>query len=127
MNVMVSISCGELFDKIEILKIKELKINDKEKLKHVKHELNILLGIGSKITVTPRLTDLVLRLGEINLKLWDVEDNIRLCERNKLFDEEFVRLARNVYHYNDERFRLKNAINIECSSEVHEMKSYQEY
>ncbi len=127
MNVMVSISCGELFDKIEILKIKEQKISDREKLKHVKYELNILLGIGSKIPATPRLTDLALRLGEINSKLWDVEDNIRLCERNKLFDDEFVRLARSVYHYNDERFRLKNAINIECSSEVHEMKSYQEY
>lgn len=124
--IQIPISYGEFFDKISILEIKQEKITDPEKLKLLKKESDAL-----KNSIDPFIKTLVLThytaLKTINEKLWDVEDELRIMERDKNFGEEFIELARKVYYWNDKRFDLKNSINIFLNSEFREVKQYVKY
>ena len=129
MEVQINISVGELIDKITILQIKKEKITSLEKVKKVSYELQLLENIlnsfeKSKIN---ELENLMIELKKINQKLWVIEDDIRLLEKNKKFDDNFIELARSVYITNDERFEIKNKINRLFSSDIEEVKSYEEY
>ena len=126
MEVRASISVGELIDKITILEIKLEKIKDSKKLKNIENELDILNEHFKKIE-NDALSKLKNNLKNTNLKLWQIEDDIRLCEKNQDFSSNFVDLARSVYITNDERFEFKNSINEIFSSEIKEVKSYEEY
>ena len=128
MKINLPASIGELFDKITILEIKKLKIKDKTKLKIVNQELSLL----KKVVLTKRinrrkLAPLIKQLKNINLQLWNVEDKLRIFEKNKSFKKDFVNYARKVYHMNDKRALLKNEINIKTNSLISEVKSYEEY
>jgi len=122
MQIIVSI--GEVVDKWTILSIKALNITDKDKLKHVFTEKNYLnTVIDPEILHDPLVDELLW----VNKQLWDVEDRLRDCERNKVFDDHFVQLARSVYLLNDKRAHIKKQINIKYHSEFIEEKSYQSY
>lgn len=126
MMMQVNISIGELLDKISILMIKSEKIKSDLKRKNVEKELNSLIVIANNFNFkldSPNFKE----LKKINTKLWEIEDNIRIKEAKKQFDSEFIELARSVYKYNDKRFVIKNAINVELNSEFFEEKEYEEY
>ena len=128
MKINVPASVGELFDKITILEIKKKKIKDKEKLKHVNVELNLLNKVVTKKKINKRkILKLINALKSINLKLWNVEDKIRKLEKEKSFKSLFIQKARSVYILNDKRSVMKNNINIETNSNVNEVKSYEKY
>ena len=125
-KILAEISAGELFDKITILEIKKEKISNKEKLVDVEKELNSLNDTVKKFiheqgNISKHIND----LKEINLKLWDIEDSKRAAEKEKKFDEKFIELARNVYKLNDERAKIKLAINTALGSNIKEVKSYE--
>ena len=128
MKINVPASIGELFDKITILEIKKKKIKDKEKLKHVNVELNLLNNVVRKKKINKRkILKLINALKLINLKLWNVEDKLRKLEKEKSFKSLFIQKARSVYILNDKRSVMKNNINIETNSNVNEVKSYEKY
>ena len=129
MEIQINISVGELIDKITILQIKKEKITNLEKVKKASYELELLeKSLNSfKTSKTEELRDLMNELKMINQKLWAIEDDIRLLEKNKIFKSEFIELARSVYITNDERFDIKNKINKLFSSDIQEVKSYEEY
>ena len=129
MELRINISVGELIDKITILQIKKDKISDLEKVKKVSFELEILENSlnSFKTNKTNELKVLMDDLKEINQKLWTIEDDIRLLEKNKQFDKNFIDLARSVYITNDQRFEVKNKINKLFLSDIEEVKSYEEY
>ncbi|MBO8223137.1 hypothetical protein CUB78_05935 [Prochlorococcus marinus str. XMU1401] len=119
------ISIGELVDKITILEIKKIKLQN-SKLENVLKELSFLRKLMEKhqIEITD---DLFTQLKEINLTLWNIEDQIRIKEKNKEFDNIFIELARSVYFKNDKRAEIKKRINQLSNSEITEEKSYAEY
>ena len=127
MLINTPISLGELVDKISILMIKKKNISDSIKLQHVNKELEFLQKTLKKYISEDEINDFLLKLVNINSKLWDIEDDIRECERKKLFDQTFIDLARSVYFTNDERAKIKNYINKAFGSELVEVKSYEEY
>ena len=127
MLINTPISLGELVDKISILIIKQKNITDKSKLDHVKKELDFLQKTLMNYIQKQEIDDFLENLININSKLWNIEDDIRECERNKLFDQKFIDLARSVYFTNDERAKVKNDINKKFGSELVEVKSYEEY
>ena len=127
MLINTPISLGELVDKISILLIKNKNIADSTKLEHVNKELEFLQKTLKKYISEDEINDFLLKLVNINSKLWDIEDDIRECERKKLFDQTFIDLARSVYFTNDERAKVKNDINKKFGSELVEVKSYEEY
>ena len=125
-KILAEISAGELFDKITILEIKKTKISDKEKLNDIEKELlslneTVKKYIPNQNSVSKYIND----LKEINLKLWDIEDGKREAEKNKDFGDNFIQLARNVYKFNDERAKIKLAINTSLGSNIKEVKSYE--
>lgn len=121
MTKKVPISIGEYIDKVTILVIKSDRIKDYEKIRNVLHELNAIVILDSeKIIGTSLYHDLM----EVNKKLWEVEDAIRIKERNESFDDEFIDLARLVYKLNDERSQIKKDINLKYESNLIEEKSY---
>jgi hypothetical protein len=122
----VEVSIGELVDKVSILSIKLKKIKDANKLANIKKEYDILAHAMQQAGIT-RESDEFKRLESINLKLWDIEDQIRTKEAKKEFDEAFISLARSVYFTNDERAEVKREINIKCGSGIVEEKEYVEY
>ena len=125
---MIPISLGELFDKITILEIKLEQITNKRALKNVNREYNLLLAIYKKdFSGNNGANQLIIKLKLINQKLWKIEDKIRDKEKNKLFDSEFIELARSVYIINDERSRIKREINNTLKSDLVEEKSYSNY
>ena len=126
MEIRASISVGELVDKITILEIKLNKIKNSEKLQNIKNELNVLNEYFVKIE-NDQLNQLKNKLKDTNSKLWQIEDDIRVCEKNQDFSSSFINLARSVYITNDERFELKNSINEIYSSVIKEVKSYEGY
>lgn len=128
MAVTIPVSWGELFDKLTILEIKRVRIEDPEKLKNIEKELAALskISLGAE-TAGPELGGLVAELRRINERLWDIEDDIRACERAREFSDRFVELARSVYRTNDQRAELKMQINRLLGSELIEEKSYQAY
>ena len=127
MLINTPISLGELVDKISILIIKEKNITDETKLDHVKNELDFLQKILINYVQQEEIKNYLENLININSKLWNIEDDIRECERKKLFDQTFIDLARSVYFTNDERAKVKNEINKNFGSELVEVKSYEEY
>lgn len=122
------ISWGELIDKITILEIKQREIKNSQALKNIHHELLSLTEIATpileEITLAAALSLLKQELGEINQKLWIVEDDLRLIEETKEFNDHFIQLARSVYQLNDHRAKIKKKINVLLSSEFVEEKSY---
>ena len=125
---LIPISWGELFDKLTILQIKLDNLRDKKALKNVKIEHDQLQLIYNNNFLENQNAKLFLTdLKEINKKLWNIEDKIRDKERNKVFDKEFVELARNVYITNDKRSSIKRNINKIFRSEIIEEKSYEDY
>jgi len=127
MLINTPISLGELVDKISILIIKQKNITDETKLDHVKKELDFLQKTLMNYVQQEEINNYLENLININSKLWNIEDDIRECERKKLFDQTFIDLARSVYFTNDERAKLKNDINKTFGSELVEVKSYEEY
>ncbi len=124
-KILVEISAGELIDKITILEIKKSKISNKEKLLEVEKELLILnKTLKENITGFSQISYLRDRLKEINLTLWDIENGKRKAEKENNFNEEFVKLARNVYKFNDERAKIKLEINNKLGSNIKEVKSF---
>ena len=132
MKIDAPISLGELMDKISILWIKKDKIIDKNKLNLIEDELNLLnksitIIINKNQDRRIEILSLIEGLKKINAELWDIEDKIRECERNKNFDQNFIELARSVYITNDKRSELKNEINLKFGSNIVEVKSYEKY
>ena len=126
--IEVKISYGELFDKISILEIKKNKLTNNDDLIKINYELTLLQKKLSESKINSSLiATLSQNLQDINLKLWNIEDEIREKERNKEFDDEFIKLARDVYITNDERAKIKNEINSKLNSKVFEVKSYKKY
>ena len=126
-KILAEISAGELIDKITILEIKKEKISNKEKLIEVNKELISLNETLKKSIKNDESKILSFKndLKNINLKLWDIEDGKRSAEKNSKFDEKFIQLARNVYKFNDERAKIKLAINNALGSNIKEVKSYE--
>jgi hypothetical protein len=125
--VTIQVSVGELIDKLSILHIKLDKIKDESKLKLVTHEFSLLYNASIPYFEQTDVYDLYKQLIEVNSKLWDVEDRLRVIETEKRFEGEFIDLARKVYYLNDERFDLKNKINSLTNSEIKEIKEYVSY
>ena len=124
-KILAEISAGELIDKITILEIKKTKIKDSAKLKDVEKELSLLNDIFKKsISDHSKIKTLIDKLKSINLKLWDIENEKRLAEKNNDFGEKFIELARSVYKNNDERSKIKSEINNILGSNIKEIKSY---
>ena len=125
--VTVPVSVGEIIDKLSILQVKKNKISDKTKLEFVNKEFEILQNLSSVYLNNIEIESLYNQLVEINSSLWDIEDKLRVIEKEKRFEGEFISLARKVYFTNDERFRLKNEINLLTFSEIREVKDYVKY
>ena len=127
-KIMTEISVGELLDKISILEIKLYKIQDKESLTEIKKEYTSLKETqNSHIKLTPDLENLTKELKEINLRLWDIENDKRACEKDKNFGKAFINLSRNVYLNNDKRAKIKSEINKILGSNIKEIKKYSKY
>ena len=122
MSLIIS-SYGEIIDKYTILLIKKEKIQDKTKLANIQKELDILLPIVESIILNDKWS-IIDELKLINTELWEIEDNIRIKEKNNCFDSEFIILARNVYKTNDKRASIKYKINQYTHSPIIEEKSY---
>ena len=127
-KILTEISAGELLDKMSILEIKLEKIADKDSQEKLKKEYKILKdNQNSTIKMEGKINDLFKLLKNINLKLWDIEDNLRICEKNKNFGKEFTDLARKVYLNNDKRSKIKSDINKTLGSNIVEIKQYVSY
>ena len=125
-KILAEISAGELFDKITILEIKKAKISNKEKLNDIERELSSVNETVKKfIPDQSNISKYIDDLKNINLRLWDIEDGKRAAEKNKDFGDNFIELARNVYKFNDERAKIKLAINTSLGSNIKEVKSYE--
>ena len=127
-KILVEVSVGELLDKISILEIKQEKIKDPEKLKFINDEHSILKEQFVKnIKSDDKLNKLHHSLRDINAKLWIIEDDKRLCEKNSDFTENFIKLSRDVHFLNDDRARIKLEINNYTGSKLKEIKEYKKY
>ena len=127
MIINTPISLGELVDKISILKIKKKNINDVKKLSHISEELVLLEDTLTNSVTLDKIKNYLDQLININSELWNIEDNIRDCERKKIFDKKFTDLARSVYITNDKRSQIKLEINNYFGSTLVEVKSYEKY
>jgi hypothetical protein len=126
----IEVSTGEILDKYSILMIKKDHIKDKTKLENIQKEIDELLPIVNDITKNRKdhtATNLYIQLVIVNRNLWDIEDDIRECERQKDFGDKFVQLARSVYIKNDQRANIKKEINLLTNSGIVEEKSYESY
>ena len=127
-KILVEVSVGELFDKISILEIKKNKIKDKEKLKYIVDEYNLLKEqMVDKVKLNEKLSGLFDTLKDINSKLWVIEDDKRLCEKNSDFGEKFIKLSRDIHFLNDKRASIKLEINNQTGSKIKEIKEYTSY
>ena len=127
-KILVEVSVGELLDKISILEIKKEKISDSESLKIISSEYLVLNEQAKKnLSKSPKLTSLFDELKEINLKLWHIEDDKRMCEKNSDFSEKFIELSRNIHFLNDKRAKIKLEINQITGSKIREVKEYTAY
>ena len=127
-KIFAEISVGELLDKISILEIKQKNIKDEQKIKIISKELESLnYSLKKDVHITDEIKTLYEDLKKINIKLWNIEDGKRDCERNGDFGEKFIQLARSVYIENDQRAKIKNKINKISGSNISEVKSYDEY
>jgi hypothetical protein len=127
-KILSEISAGELMDKITILEIKKVKITDPVKQAIINKELDSLhITYQTSLTPSPELEEQITKLKNINLALWDIEEEKRECERQKDFGDTFVQLARSVYIENDNRAKIKAEINCLTNSAISEVKSYKAY
>ena len=127
-KMLVEVSVGELLDKISILEIKKEKIKNQEKLKFISDEYNILKAeLNKNIKLDVKLSGLFDSLKDINSKLWIIEDEKRMCEKNSDFGEKFIKLSRDVHFLNDDRSNVKLKINKYTSSQIREIKQYTSY
>ena len=127
-KILTEISAGELLDKISILEIKLEKIKDKNSQEEIKKEYKILKEIqNSSIKYEDRIKNLINSIKEVNIKLWDAEDKLRICEKNKDFGKSFIELAREIYFNNDKRSKIKSEINKILGSNIKEVKQYVKY
>ena len=127
-KILVEVSAGGLLDKISILEIKKEKIKNSEKLKFINNEYQILKEqLDKSIKSNEKIQKLFNSLKEINSKLWVIEDDKRLCEKNSDFGEKFINLSRNVHFLNDDRAKIKLKINQQTKSKIKEIKEYTEY
>jgi len=127
-KILVEVSVGELLDKISILEIKQEKIKDPEKLKFINDEHGILKDqLDNNVKSDEKLNTLFKSLKDINAKLWVIEDDKRLCEKNSDFTENFIKLSRDVHFLNDDRAKIKLEINTHTGSKIKEIKEYTSY
>ena len=127
-KILVEVSVGELLDKISILEIKKDKIKDPEKLKFISDEHAILKDqLDNNVKSDEKLNTLFQSLKDINAKLWVIEDDKRLCEKNSDFTENFIKLSRDVHFLNDDRAKIKLEINNHTGSKIKEIKEYTSY
>jgi len=127
-KILVEVSVGELLDKISILEIKQEKIKDHEKLKFINDEHSILKSqLEQNVKTDEKLEKLFQSLKEINSKLWVIEDDKRLCEKEKNFGEKFIKLSRDVHFLNDDRAKIKLEMNNHTGSKIKEIKEYTGY
>ena len=127
-KILVEVSVGELLDKISILEIKQEKIKDPEKLKFINDEHSILKDqLDNNVKSDEKLNNLFQSLKDINAKLWVIEDDKRLCEKNSDFNENFIKLSRDVHFLNDDRAKIKLEINNLTGSKIKEIKEYTNY
>lgn len=128
MSIEIAVSYGELFDKISILEIKQSKVVKAEQRKNIENELDVLNRVrATAVPAGVEIDDLMAGLTDVNARLWDVEDDLRDCERRQEFDATFVELARSVYRLNDRRAELKRELNTLLGSALVEEKLYNEY
>ena len=127
MIINTPISLGELIDKISILVIKEKKIKDEKKNNLIREELTLLRKILNEAANNNSINNYLNQLIDVNSTLWQIEDEIRYCEKNKKFDQKFIELARSVYINNDRRADIKLEINKKFGSKIVEVKSYTKY
>ena len=125
--VTIPVSVGEMIDKLSILQVKKIKVNDEDKLEFINKEFELLYNFSSEYLNNLEIELIYNKLILVNTNLWDIEDKLRVIEKEKRFEGEFISLARKVYFTNDERFSLKNKINELTNSEVREQKDYIEY
>ena len=127
-KILVEVSVGELLDKISILEIKQEKIKDPEKLKFISDEHSILKDqLDNNVKSDEKLNTLFQSLKDINAKLWVIEDDKRLCEKNSDFTENFIKLSRDVHFLNDDRAKIKLEMNTHTGSKIQEIKEYTSY
>ena len=127
-KILVEVSVGELLDKISILEIKQEKIKDPEKLKFINDEHSILKDqLDNNVKSDEKLNTLFQSLKDINVKLWVIEDDKRLCEKNSDFTENFIKLSRDVHFLNDNRAKIKLEMNTHTGSKIKEIKEYTSY
>jgi len=127
-KILVEVSVGELLDKISILEIKQEKIKDPEKLKFINEEHSILKDqLNKNVKSDQKLHELFESLKQINAKLWVIEDDKRQCEKDKNFNEKFIKLSRDVHFLNDDRAKIKLEINNHTGSKIKEIKEYTSY
>ena len=127
-KILVEVSVGELLDKISILEIKKEKIKDPEKLKFINDEYEVLKNqLNQNVKSDDKLDNLFNSLKDINSKLWVIEDDKRLCEKNSDFGEKFIKLSRDVHFLNDSRAKIKLEINNHTGSKIKEIKEYTSY
>ena len=127
-KILSEISAGELLDKISILEIKLERIKDKNSQEEIIKEYNILKETqNSSIEFTDKIKELFETIKKTNLNLWEIEDKIRICEKNKDYGKNFIELARGVYFTNDKRSKIKSEINKILGSNIKEMKQYVKY
>ena len=127
-KILVEVSVGELLDKISILEIKKEKISDASLLKIINSEYLILKEqLEKNVKQNDKINQLYLTLKEINSKLWHIEDDKRMCEKNSDFGENFIKVSRDVHFLNDERAKIKLEINNHTNSKIKEIKEYTNY
>tara|TARA_Y100001970_G_C14085366_1_gene777002 strand:- start:791 stop:1180 length:390 start_codon:yes stop_codon:yes gene_type:complete len=127
-KILVEVSIGELLDKLSILEIKQEKIKDTHKLEYINDEYSVLKEQLSKnVKSDEKLNELFNSLKKINSKLWIIEDDKRMCEKNSDFGEKFIKLSRDVHFLNDDRAKIKFQINEHTGSKIKEIKEYTKY
>jgi hypothetical protein len=125
--IRIPVSTGELIDKLSILHIKQLMILDKSKLDFVNKEFELLYNFSSEYLNNEEIFKCYHELIQVNTTLWKIEDELRIIETQKKFDDKFIELSRLVYKNNDNRFIIKNKINQLTNSEIQEQKDYVNY
>ena len=127
-KILVEVSVGELLDKISILEIRQEKIKDPEKLKFINAEHSILKDqLDNNVKSDEKLNTLFQSLKDINAKLWVIEDDKRMCEKNSDFTENFIKLSRDIHFLNDDRAKIKLEMNNHTGSKIKEIKEYTKY
>ncbi len=127
-KILVEVSVGELLDKLSILEIKKIRIKDPSKLNFINEEYDILKNQFEKnVKIDDKLNDLFKELKHINNKLWDIENEKRLCEKNSDFSDVFIKTSRDIHFLNDKRGNIKLEINNHTGSKIKEIKEYTGY